>query len=93
MARKGYQPVDRQAEAKKLLARRSEWIVAKIGGKVVGAYIPSRSVPNKYHGVALDGFSCDCADYTFRKVRCAHSLALEMAVKNRRSRRQQRAAQ
>lgn len=87
-----YERVDRQSEARKLLARRSEWIVAKIGGKVVGAYIPSRSVPNKYHGVALDGFTCDCADMTFRKVRCAHSLALEMAAQQRRQHRQRRAA-
>lgn len=86
------QRVDRQAEAQRLLARRSEWLVARIGGKVVGAFIPSRSVPNKYHGVALDGFSCDCADMAFRQVRCAHSLALEAAVSQRRQQQQQRAA-
>lgn len=89
MAHEGYQPVDRTAEAWKLLARRWDWQPVIEDGEIVAVLIPSRSEPGTYWRVELATFTCGCPDFRYRRAprgeSCAHGIAAAGAVHFKRS--------
>lgn len=81
-----YQPVDRNAEAAALLARRREWLVGRVDGQIVFALVPRRSRAGVFYRVRLTDLVCDCKDASYGNV-CAHSRAVAFAKAIKRRQR------
>lgn len=45
--------------------------------------VPSQSSDKKYKVTKIDGWSCECADFKYRKVKCKHILSVEFLLKLR----------